>query len=249
MKLPLGGDPVYQTADALGNIQVIDQRKHRILRFDSLFEQSKIDRRRPYLPVHEYNRAMLLPVAFREPRHATVLGLGGGVLVSALHHLLPECGLHAVELRREVVIVARQFFDMPKADNIRITIADARVALSDMTDASTDLILTDLYNAERMSPFPNQPNFLDQCDRVLSARGWLAINYHRPPDFASPLFQHMRRLFTSVQMFKSKTNNYVVYASRQDVEPLAEKDPGLAVLEEQLPIDWQRLMNRVQRIF
>lgn len=249
MKLPLGGDPVYQTADTLGNIQVIDQRKHRILRFDSLFEQSKIDRRRPYLPVHEYNRAMLLPMAFSEPRHATILGLGGGVLVSALHHLLPACDLHAVELRREVVIVARQFFDMPKADNIRITIADARAALGEMPDASTDLILTDLYGAERMSPAPNQPKFLDQCDRVLNAQGWLAINYHRPPDFDGVLFQHMRRLFANVRMFKSKTNNYVVYASKHSVEPMAEKDPRLAKLEKQLPIDWQRLMNRVQRIF
>jgi spermidine synthase len=249
MRLPLGGDPVYQTADTLGNIQVIDLRKHRVLRFDSVFEQSKIDRRKPHLPVHEYNRAMLLPVAFEEPRHATILGLGGGVLVSALHHLLPECDLHAVELRREVVIIARRFFDMPKGDNIRVTIADARAALRQMPDACTDLILTDLYNAERMSPAPNQPKFLDQCDRVLSERGWLAINYHRPPDFDNPLFQHMRRLFANVRMFKSKTNNYVVYASKRPFETMAQKDPALAELEKQLPIDWPRLMSRVQRIF
>lgn len=246
MSLRLRGTLIYQTEDTLGSILVLDHGKHRILSFDSIFEQSKIARNKPYLPVHEYNRAMLLPVAFSLPRRATILGLGGGVLVGALHHLLPECELHAVELRKQVADVAKRFFSLPEADKIRLTIADARPALRDMPAASTDLILTDLYGADRMSPAQSQRGFIDECERVLSPEGWLAINYHRMPTLDGRLFAHIRRLFACVLLFKSKTNNYVLYTCKQYFEPLAQDDTRLKALERHLPIAWPQLMARVR---
>ena len=87
------GEIIHHTRDALGSILVVDYRKHRVLTFNSVFEQSKIDRRFPYLPVHEYNRAMMLPAVFANPRHVTILGLGGGVMAGAFHHLYHSIGL------------------------------------------------------------------------------------------------------------------------------------------------------------
>lgn len=248
MKRPLLGNLVHQTSDAIGNILVIDKGKHRILSFDSIYEQSKIDRKQPQLPIHEYNRAMLLPIAFAEPRHATILGLGGGSLVSALHHLIPECELHAVELRREVLSVAQEYFALPTGDNISVTIADARRVLPELPEGGTDLILTDLYDAQRMSPAQGQSRFIDQCDRALSPDGWLAINFHQLPPENGPLFMHLRAVFAVVLLFKSKTGNYVLYASKTLFEPMHAADPRLVALEEQLPLDWRRLMNRVFRV-
>ncbi len=247
MRLSRSGRLVYETRDAMGAILVFDQRRHRVLTFDSVFEQSKIDRRKPQLPVHEYNRAMLLPLAWREPRHATVLGLGGGVLVSALHHLLPHCQIKAVELRAQVVDVAREFFQLPDSARLEITVSDARSALRKMADASTELILTDLYGADRMSPAPAQRRFFDQCERVLTDQGWLAVNYHRLPDLGGPLFEHIQRLFASVLLFKSRTNNFVLYASKQPAQPMAPEDPVLKSLQKQLPIDWAGLMAGVRQ--
>lgn len=247
MRLSRNGQLIYETRDAQGAILVFDQRRHRVLTFDSVFEQSKIDRRKPHLPVHEYNRAMLLPLVWDTPRHATVLGLGGGVLVNALHHLLPDCCIHAVELRPQVVDVAREFFALPDSDRIRITIGDARPALRRMADAGTDLILTDLYDADRMSPAPAQRRFFDQCERVLSDEGWLAVNYHRLPDLDGPLFDHIQRLFASVLLFRSRTNNFVLYASKHPATPLAPDAPVLKQLQKRLPIDWAGLMAGVRQ--
>ena len=244
----LSGDLTYQTEDTLGRILVIDRRKHRILSFDSIFEQSKIDRARPHLPVHEYNRAMLLPVAFATPRHVTVLGLGGGSLVSALHHLLPECELHAVELRRRVYEVAREFFSLPTASTIKVTIADARRVLPELPPGGTDLILTDLYDAQRMSPAQAQRRFIEQCAEALSPDGWLVLNYHHPPPASGPLFMALRALFGIVLLFRSKSGNHVLYASKALFEPMKRDDPRLAILEARLPIDWRRLMGRAVRV-
>ncbi len=242
------GDIIHYTRDALGGILVIDYRKHRVMTFDSAFEQSKIDRRRPYLPVHEYSRAMLLPVAFAQPRHVTVLGLGGGVMASALLHLLPDCRVHAVELRPQVLQVAREYFDLPHSANLTITISDARDALNQAPDSSTDLILADMYSSDRMSPTQAQREFIRQCSRVLSDTGWLSVNYHRTPDINGPLFRQLRGEFAVLLLFKSKTNNTVIFASKQPFEALQSKDPALIALEKRLPIDWRRLMARVIRL-
>lgn len=242
------GEIIHHTRDALGSILVVDYRKHRVLTFNSVFEQSKIDRQRPHLPVHEYSRAMLLPVALSEPAHATILGLGGGVTASALHHLLPGCRIHAVELRPSVLGIAREFFSLPDSDRLSVTIADARPALEALPDASTDLIMADLYNADRMSPAQAQRLFVTHCARVLSDSGWLVLNYHRTPDPEGPYFRQMKQHFAVVLMFRSKSNNTVIYASKQHFESLHSGDPALADLERRLPIGWHQLMARVSRL-
>ncbi|WP_417530697.1 spermidine synthase [Marinobacter lipolyticus] len=242
------GDIIHHTRDALGSILVIDYRKHRVLTFNSVFEQSKIDRRFPHLPVHEYNRAMMLPAAFAQPGHVTVLGLGGGVMVNAFHHLYPDCRIHAVELRQAVLDVALEFFGLPDSDRLAVTIADARNALAAVPDASTDMILADLYNADRMSPAQAQRQFVDECSRALSDRGWLVLNYHRTPDPEGPYFRQLKKHFAVLMMFRSKSNNTVIYASKHPFDALHSKDPLLAELEERLPIDWRKLMTKVNRL-
>lgn len=242
------GEVVHQRQDALGRILVIDYRKHRVLTFDSAFEQSKIDRRHPHVPVHEYNRAMMLPAAFVQPRHATILGLGGGVMANAFHHLYPDCQVHAVELRPAVVDVSREFFGLPDSDRLTVTVADARDAVGRLPDASTDIMLADLYSADRMSPAQGQRVFIDECARVLSRDGWLALNYHRPPDPDGNCFRQLRRRFARLLMFRSKTNNTVIYASKTPFEALHTRDPALAALETRLPIAWRKLMARVSSL-
>ncbi|MBW7471877.1 spermidine synthase [Marinobacter sp. F4218] len=242
------GEIIHHVRDTLGSILVIDYRKHRVLTFNSVFEQSKIDRRRPYLPVHEYNRAMMLPAAFASPGHVTILGLGGGVMASAFHHLYPECHIHAVELRQAVLDVSRAFFSLPQSNRLTVSVGDARNALELLPDASTDMILADLYNADRMSPAQAQRMFINHCSRALSPSGWLALNYHRTPDPEGPYFRQLRKQFPVLLMFRSKTNNTVIYASKKPFEALHERDPALLALEKRLPIGWRKLMARVSRL-
>ena len=244
----MNGQIIHYTRDPYGGILVIDYRKHRVLTFDSVFEQSKIDRRMPHLPVHEYNRAMLLPLAFTQPEKVTVLGLGGGVMVGALLHLLPGCGIHAVELRPDVLKIARDYFQLPDSPDLTITIADARQVIRDLPDASSGLILADMYDADSMCELQIQSAFVRECRRILGSDGWLSINYHRTPDTNGPLFMQLRQEFAAILLFKSKTNNTVIFASKAPFHALHSTDPVLKSLEKALPIDWQRLMARVIRL-
>ena len=129
------GDIVHVANDRYGNILVIDDRKHRILSFDSVFEQSKILRRAPHVPVHEYSRAMLLPIAFARPDHITVLGLGAGVVAHGIHRLLPDSQVHVVELRQKVFETARDWFSFPQHERLHVTVADAWHTLEHVSDS------------------------------------------------------------------------------------------------------------------
>lgn len=240
------GDIVHAARDKLGNILVIDYRKHRVMTFDSVFEQSKVERERPWLPVHEYNRAMLLPVAYSEPETALVLGLGGGVLVSGLMRLLPDVQVQAVELRPRVLEVARSHFGLPDSDRLNVFCGDARRYVEESQPGCYDLILTDLYQANRMSPAQSQRQFIRQCSRALTDRGWLVLNFHRMPDENGTLLREIHRQFASVLIFKSKTNNYVIYGSKQSVTLMESNDRRLKELEERLPIGWNKLMGKLR---
>lgn len=240
------GDIIHVARDKLGSILVIDYRKHRVMTFDSVFEQSKIERERPWLPVHEYNRAMLLPTTYFTPENALVLGLGGGVLVSGLMRLLPDLQVQAVELRPRVVEVARSHFGLPDSDRLNVFCGDARRYLEESETGCYDLILTDLYQANRMSPAQSQRQFIRQCSRALTDRGWLALNFHRMPDENGTLFREIRRQFASVLVFRSKTNNYVIYGSKQMLEPVEVGDGRLLELEQRLPIGWKKLMSKLR---
>ena len=242
------GDIVHVARDKLGNILVIDDRKHRILSFDSVFEQSKILRSAPHVPVHEYNRAMLLPVAWQEPARVTVLGLGGGSLAHGLHRLLPESHIEVFELRAKVAEIARDWFALPDSERLKVTVADARLAVDALPEAGTDMIMTDLYSADRMSPAQAQRQFIRACSRALSGTGWLVLNYHRMPERDGNLFRELRRQFPILLVFKSKTNNWVIYGRKRDFDPWSLPSTRGKALEKRLPVGWPKLLKKVSML-
>lgn len=243
--LAITGDIVHVDRDQLGNILVIDDRKHRILSFDSIFEQSKIVRSAPHVPVHEYNRAMLLPIAYEEPAHITVLGLGGGVLAHGLYRLLPEARIQVYELRAKVAEIAREWFSLPDSERLNITIEDARLAIENRPEGGTDMILTDLYMADRMSPAQAQRQFIKACCRALSDTGWLVLNYHRMPETDGNLVRELKRQFPLLLVFKSKTDNWVIYGRKKALDPWSLETARLTALERRLPIGWQKLVKKL----
>ncbi len=242
------GDIVHVASDPHGNILVIDDRKHRILSFDSVFEQSKILRAAPHVPVHEYNRAMLLPIAFCDPARVTVLGLGGGVLAHGLFTILPQSTIQVYELRRKVADIAKEWFALPESDRLSVQIADARLAIDQLPEAGTDMVLTDLYSADRMSPAQSQRQFIKACGRALSDTGWLVLNYHRMPEPDGNLVRELKRQFPVLLVFKSRTNNWVIYGRKQEFDPWTVDKSRLNSLEERLPIGWRKLMKKLSRL-
>ena len=244
------GDPiVYRTEDEYGDILVIDREHYRSLTFDSIYDQSCVDLRHPDTLIHEYTHAMMLATAFMKPRHVTILGLGGGCLLRSLHGLFPLCELHAVELRQRVYEVAAEYFGLPVHKKIIIHISDADHHLNNANDASTDIIFADMFTAYCMNPSQMQEDFITQCVRVLSKKGWLVINYHDIPDLNTSFFKFLCSVFSDVFVYKTVIgNNNILFASKDRVDALQLYEVAVGALEKKLGNKSLNFFNRLTRL-
>jgi len=246
----LFGDPiVYRTNDEFGDILVIDRELYRSLTFDSVFDQSSVDLRKPNILVHEYTHAMMLVTAFVKPRHATILGLGGGCILRSMNNAWPQCKVHAVELRQRVYEVASDYFGIPVNEKITISIADAEQHLINTEDACTTIIFADLFTAYCMNPYQMQQNFVNQCYRVLNKKGWLVINYHDIPDLNTAFFKFICSIFSDVFVYKTVIgNNNIIFASKNRVDALPNYEFAVRALEKKLENKALNFFNRLTRL-
>lgn len=242
------GRLIFRQQDSAGEISVIDYGTKRVLSFDDAHEQSRMDLDQPSALVHEYTRAMLLGVAFVDVKHATMLGLGGGCLVRALHTLFEEVNIDAVELSQTVADIARQYFLLPDTSRFQLTVADAQYYLKQQVPASTNIIFADMYQAYCISPFQMKEQFLRQCHRHLSDDGWLVINYHQLPELDSSFFNCLNTLFDDVYICSIYNDNHIVYAGKRELmvsmESLHEK---VRMFQSHLKTKFDLLFKRIVR--
>lgn len=157
---------LHRSEDAYGSLIITQKADRRVLSFDEArLEQSCVLMQRRYYLSHEYSQIMLLGLVFSaacsagsatrssekslliKPQHITVLGLGGGAMGHCLQHFLPHSQLVFVERRQAVIDLAYEWFELPRSESLQVVCADAFDYLKQAMPASTELILSDLYEA------------------------------------------------------------------------------------------------------
>lgn len=242
-----GNSIIYHTQDEWGDIFVIDKKHSRVLTFDPVYEQSSISLLTPHIPIHEYTQVMLLVLAFINPSHITILGMGGGSLIHCLHYLLPQCTLLSIELRKKVYEVAVNFFLLPTHPNLQTIISDAKWAIKTMRDKSTQIIFADMYHSYGMHPLQLQKQFLYQCQRILDDHGWLVVNYHQLPELNSGFMKVLQRYFAKIFVCPAFSGNYIILACKSSSRSSHRNHNLIAIskIEKQLNL---RLMNLFKRL-
>lgn len=241
------GRIIHTVRDQYGDILVIDDGNQRVLSFDSIFEQSCMQRSRPCQLVHQYTQFMLLATALVEPEHVTLLGLGGGSLLRTLHHLMTGCHFHVVELRLSVVGVARDYFLLPDDSRTRITVGDAFEEIARIDSDSSDIIFSDMYDAYQMAPGQMQRSFLEQCRRVLRRGGWLVINFINLPEDRGAFLKQLGAIFPTVLVGDSSENS-VLFASAGRCDAVVPDFGRLDSLERTLRQRLSHLMARLEPV-
>ncbi|BFO11958.1 hypothetical protein GGER_44680 [Serratia rubidaea] len=87
------GQEIHREADEYGDIIVTEHKQYRMLRFDELYEQSKVSMRAPASPIHHYIKAMLMAIAWREEGDVLLLGLGAAACCGRCTLTIPTGGL------------------------------------------------------------------------------------------------------------------------------------------------------------
>lgn len=175
MNIP--GTEIHRCYDDLGPIRVFEDGSRRYLAFSEDSQQSAINLSTPSDLVFEYTQAMMLSlIYFPSPKRVTLLGLGGGSLVHALHKYDPTILIDVAELRPQVIKVAQDWFGLPiDDDRLNVNADDAQTFMAEF-NGETDLIFADIYNDDGMLDMQLNPEFISDCVRALSRNGILVLN-------------------------------------------------------------------------
>ena len=199
----LMGKELYRTEDSHGSIVVTQRGNKRLLSFGSKLEQSSVLMDKPYYLIHEYSQIMLLGLLFVDAKRIILLGLGGGGLTHCMKHFYPQATIQVVEIRQAVIDIAYDCFDLPRADNLQVINDDALHYLSKCKQNSSDIIFSDLYEAEGMSACQALQEFIIASYHALSDSGCLVLNFHRKPHRGSLLMDTIDSFFEEVIVYDS----------------------------------------------
>ena len=147
--------------------------------------------------VFPYTRMMMGALYLNpQPRKILMIGLGGGVLPTALAQVLPETAIDIVELDPAVVNVARRFFQFSPGPNLRVIEEDGRVFVkrAGQSDQRYDLILLDAFDHEYIPEHLLTQEFLREVKYLLTADGVLAANTFS----SSRLYDHESTTYQAV---------------------------------------------------
>lgn len=205
---------LYHTDDEFGPITVTDDGQCRILSFAPGDEQSRCLKAAPHILQFEYTQAMLLVLLFCQPRRVLVLGLGGGSLVTALHHFIPGIRITAVELRQSVIEVAQRYFQMPRGKRVEVVCQDADSFLCGELSHQQDIVFADLYHGTGVDEVQLKADFIARSASKLKADGWLVLNCWNEHREDAILRDALKEHFADIRTILTSSRNWVILAGK-----------------------------------
>ncbi|MFB2661104.1 spermidine synthase [Shewanella mangrovisoli] len=236
---------LHETQDALGPIRVLDYGDTRVLSFGDNDEQSKILKTAPHIPQHTYVQGMLLVLLFCQPKSAIVLGLGGGALIHALRRFDAAIKLTAVELRPEVIELAKRYFQLPIGKKLNLINQDAVAFMASAEHKKVDVIFADIYSAKGVDTGQLSPTFLQQCTQLIKPNGYLVLNCWKEHSQNRELLADLQHHFAHVHACLTSGGNWVIFAS-QTPQPLGASalKSQAQTLSQQLDFALERSLTR-----
>ncbi len=184
------GAVICRRRDEYGEIVVAEEGNRRSLYFGDGIMQSTIRTDRPDLLLEDYNEAMMGALIFKsEPASVLMIGLGGCSMVHFLLKALPDCAIDVVEIRRQVIDLARDCFLLPAANgNLRIFhAAGGDFIRHRAADSGTyDMIIVDAFDDAGPAVSLLEKDFLSSCRMQLNEKGVFIINLWNSPGHDFP---------------------------------------------------------------
>lgn len=236
--------------DDYGLLRVSAAGEYRFLTFGDSSEQSCCYLPEPHWLEYDYTRAMLLGCHWApvQPRVA-LLGLGAGSLANALlAHFAPQ-QLDAVELRPQVLELARAHFALADDPRLRVHVGCAEQWLLRSTQMF-DLLMVDLYMEGGISRLQLQAEFFRLCRQRLTPQGVLVINQWQMGSSGRPYAERqLRAVLGDYLQVQVEEGNMLLFAApegcRLPLQRSALRD-WAACLQAQLGYSLQPFVNDLQ---
>ncbi|MHB8846292.1 MAG: fused MFS/spermidine synthase [Nitrospirota bacterium] len=184
------GTEICRCRDEQGEIIVAEEGNRRTLYFGKGIMQSTIRTDRPALLLEDYHEAMMSGLLFTsEPASVLLIGLGGCSLVHFLLKALPDHALDVVEIRKQVIDLAKEHFLLPPENrNLQIVHASG-VDFIEQRGADLrkyDMIIVDAFDESGPAASLLDRDFLASCRKQLSGNGVFIMNLWNSPEHDFP---------------------------------------------------------------
>lgn len=241
-----GAQAIYQEKSMYRNILVYEEAGLRCMKFgrQDAGKQTCISLQNPNALVLNYTRMLLGALYLNpEPKKILVIGLGGGVLPTALQKILPQAQIDSVELDPSVAKVARQFFGFSPAPQSAVVIEDGRVYVkrAQKQGKKYDLVILDAFDQVYVPEHMLTREYLQEVKSLLAPGGVLAANTFS----ASRLYDAESATYASVfgPFYNLKTENRVILASNGALPAMAQIKANAQQVEPKLKVfgtgrDW-----------
>jgi len=178
------------------SIDIREEAGIRYLHFGTDWVQGAMRLSKPNRLELSYTQAMLAFLLFRPaPRNVLIIGLGAASLVRWFRHALPDTHLTVIEINRDVIAAAHQFFRLPQDDDrLDVQVGDG-VHFVQQTELAFDAILVDGYDHRARAGKLESLEFYWACRARLAPHGVLVSNVFGRVHGHGQTKQHFRDVF------------------------------------------------------
>ena len=198
--------------------------------------QSCIDLSNPDRQVLEYSEMAFAGLLFSPlPRSVLVIGLGGGIIPNIYNRISPHTKVDVVEIDKEVLNLAKKYFNFKPSEKTRVVIRDGRRFVK-RSEKRYDVIVLDAFNGDQIPFHLMTAEFFKLLKKTaLTDDGILVSNVF----FNSRLFDY--QLATYLECFEGvypfvgqRSGNVIVVATQKRYTPSPKtlKETGRKLQQE-----------------
>jgi len=143
-------------------------------------------------------------------KNILLLGVGGGSAIEVVNRLFPEAQITGVDNDFRMIEIGKKYFNLGKAKNLNITIADAyKFLLNCKRQKIYDIILTDLYIGCNYPSFVGKKNYLNRVKQLLADGGVYIFNgsyTKQNKEVTDKLVEKIKVQFPKVELIHKRPN-------------------------------------------
>ena len=198
-----------------------------------------------------YTRSMMAFLLFvPAPRHALLIGLGGGSVAKFMFHKLPSVRVKAVEVSSHVVAIARNYFHVPENNpRLEVVIADGAEYIA-REDAAADAVIVDGYDADAHAEELASKAFYAACRERLNPGGMFVVNLWGGDRMFATLLKRIEAAFPegTLCLPAERPGNIIVFAFRDPPVSFewATLEARAVALERSLGLEFTRFAEHLR---
>jgi spermidine synthase len=233
-------------------IDIREEAGIRYLHFGTDWVQGAMRLSKPNRLVLTYTQAMLAFLLFRaEPRSVLLIGLGSASLVRFFRHHLPTTHLTVIEINRDVIQVAHQFFRLPQDDDrLDVQVGDG-FSYVQQSPLAFDAIFVDGYDHRARPGKLESLAFYQACRARLAPQGVLVANTFGRVRGHGQTKRHLYEVFGRgvVLLPSADSKNVLVTAFAEPPEPVsaARLRERAAALKTRYDLPFGKWVHDLQR--